>query len=75
MQVDGRDGAVAHGAQLDGHLHLVARIARGDGLLTGVAAIARTAGLLGDERHENLAAARLLGAKAAADAGLNNLHL
>ena len=75
MQVDGRDGAVVHGAQLNGHLHLVARVARGDGLLAGVAAIARTAGLLGDKRHEDLAAARLLGAKAAADARLNDLHL
>ena len=75
MQVDGRDGAVVHGAQLDGHLHLMARVARGDGLLAGVAAIARTAGLLGDERHEDLAAARLLGAKAAADAWLDDLHL
>ena len=75
MQVDGRDGTVVHGAQLNGHLHLVTRVARGDGLLAGVAAIARTAGLLGDERHEDLAAARLLGAKAAADARLNDLHL
>ena len=75
MQVDGRDGAVVHGAQLNGHLHLVARVARGDGLLAGVAAVARTAGLLGDKRHEDLAAARLLGAKAAADARLNDLHL
>ena len=75
MQIDGRDGAVVHGAQLNGHLHLVARVARGDGLLAGVAAVARTAGLLGDERHEDLAAARLLGAKAAADARLNDLHL
>ena len=75
VQVDGRDGAVVHGTQLDGHLHLVTRVARSDGLLAGVAAVARTAGLLGDERHEDLAAARLLGAKAAADAGLNNLHL
>ena len=75
MQVDGRDGAVVHGAQLNGHLHLVARVARGDGLLAGIAAIARTAGLLGHERHEDLAAARLLGAKAAADARLNDLHL
>ena len=75
VQVDGRDSAVVHGAQLNGHLHLVARVARGDGLLTGVAAVARTAGLLGDERHEDLAAARLLGAKAAADARLNDLHL
>ena len=75
VQIDGRDGAVVHGAQLNGHLHLVARVARGDGLLTGVAAIARTAGLLGHERHENLAAARLLGAKAAADARLNDPHL
>ena len=75
MQVDGRDGAVVHGAQLNGHLHLVARVARGDGLLAGVAAVARTAGLLGNERHEDLAAARLLGAKAAADARLNDLHL
>ena len=75
MQIDGRDGAVVHGAQLNSHLHLVARVARGDGLLTGVAAVARTAGLLRHERHEDLAAARLLGAKAAADARLNNLHL
>ena len=75
MQVDGRDGTVVHGAQLNGHLHLMARIARGDGLLAGVAAVARTAGLLGDKRHEDLAAARLLGAKAATDARLNNLHL
>ena len=75
MQVDGRDGAVVHGAQLDGHLHLMARVARGDGLLAGVAAVARTAGLLGDERNEDLAAARLLGAKATADARLNDLHL
>ena len=75
MQVDGRDGAVVHGAQLNGHLHLVTRVARGDGLLAGVAAIARTASLLGHERHEDLAAARLLGAKAAADARLNDLHL
>ena len=75
MQVDGRDGAVVHGAQLDGHLHLVTRVARGDGLLAGVAAVARTTGLLGHERHEDLAAARLLGAKAAADARLNDLHL
>ena len=75
MQIDGRDGAVVHGAQLNGHLHLVARVARGDGLLAGIAAVARTAGLLGDERHEDLAAARLLGAKAAADARLNDLHL
>ena len=75
VQVDSRDGAVVHGAQLDGHLHLVTRVARGDGLLAGVAAIARTAGLLGNERHEDLAAARLLGAKAAADARLNDLHL
>ena len=75
MQVDGRDGAVVHGAQLNGHLHLVARVARGDGLLAGVAAVARTASLLGHERHEDLAAARLLGAKAAADARLNDLHL
>ena len=75
VQVDGRDGAVVHGAQLDGHLHLVARVARSDGLLAGVAAVARTASLLGDERHEDLAAARLLGAKAAADARLNDLHL
>ena len=75
MQIDGRDGAVVHGAQLDGHLHLVARVARGDGLLAGIAAIARTASLLGDERNEDLAAARLLGAKAATDAWLNDLHL
>ena len=75
MQVDGRDGAVVHGTHLDGHLHLVARVTRGDGLLAGVAAVARTAGLLGDERHEDLAAARLLGAKAAADARLDDLHL
>ena len=75
VQIDGRDGAVVHGAQLNGHLHLVARVARGDGLLAGIAAVARTAGLLGDERHEDLAAARLLGAKAAADARLNDLHL
>ena len=75
VQVDGRDGAVVHSAQLDGHLHLVARVARGDGLLAGVAAVARTAGLLGHERHEDLAAARLLGAKAAADARLDDLHL
>ena len=75
MQVDGRDGAVVHGAQLNGHLHLVTRVARSDGLLAGVAAIARTAGLLGHERHEDLAAARLLGAKAAADARFNDLHL
>ena len=75
MQVDGHDGAVVHGTHLDGHLHLVARVTRGDGLLAGVAAVARTAGLLGDERHEDLAAARLLGAKAAADARLDDLHL
>ena len=75
MQVDGRDGAVVHGAQLNGHLHLVTRVARGDGLLAGVAAVARTAGLLRHERHEDLAAARLLGAKAATDARLNDLHL
>ena len=75
VQIDGRDGAVVHSAQLDGHLHLVARVARGDGLLTGVAAVARTARLLGYERHEDLAAARLLGAKSAADARLNDLHL
>ena len=75
VQVDGRDGAVVHGAQLDGHLHLVARVARGDGLLAGVAAVARTAGLLGHERNEDLAAARLLGAKATTDARLNDLHL
>ena len=75
VQIDGRDGAVVHGTQLNGHLHLVARVARGDGLLAGVAAVARTAGLLGDKRHEDLAAARLLGAKAAADARLNDLHL
>ena len=75
MQIDGRDGAVVHGTQLNGHLHLVARVARGDGLLAGVAAVARTAGLLGHERNEDLAAARLLGAKAAADARLNDLHL
>ena len=75
VQVDGRDGAVVHGAHLYRHLHLMARVARGDGLLAGVAAVARTAGLLGHERHEDLAAARLLGAKAAADARLNNLHL
>ena len=75
VQIDGRDGAVVHGAQLNGHLHLVARVARGDGLLAGVAAVARTAGLLGNECHEDLAAARLLGAKAAADARLNDLHL
>ena len=75
VQIDGRDGAVVHGAQLNGHLHLVARVARSDGLLAGVAAIARTAGLLGHERNEDLAAARLLGAKAAADARLNYLHL
>ena len=75
MQVDGRDGAVVHGAQLDGHLHLVTRVARSDGLLTGVAAVARTAGLLRHKRNEDLAAARLLGSKAAADARLNDLHL
>ena len=75
VQVDGRDGAVVHGAQLNGHLHLVARVARGDGLLAGVAAVARTAGLLRHKRHEDLAAARLLGAKAAADARLNDLYL
>ena len=75
VQIDGRDGAVVHGAQLNGHLHLVARVARGDGLLTGVAAVARTAGLLRHKRNEDLAAARLLGAKAAADARLYDLHL
>ena len=75
VQVDGRDGAVVHGAQLNGHLHLVARVASGNGLLAGVAAVARTAGLLGHERNEDLAAARLLGAKAAADARLDDLHL
>ena len=75
VQIDGRDGAVVHGAQLNGHLHLVTRVARGDGLLAGVAAVARTAGLLRHKRHEDLAAARLLGAKAAADARFNNLHL
>ena len=75
VQIDGRDGAVVHGAQLNGHLHLVTRVARGDGLLAGVAAVTRTAGLLGDKRNEDLAAARLLGAKAATDARLNDLHL
>ena len=75
VQIDGRDGAVVHSAKLNGHLHLVARVARGDSLLTGVAAVARTAGLLGHERNEDLAAARLLGAKAATDARLNDLHL
>ena len=75
VQIDGRDGAVVHGAQLDGHLHLVARVARSDGLLTGVAAVAWTAGLLRHKRNEDLAAARLLGAKAAADARLNDLYL
>ena len=75
VQVDGRDSAVVHGAQLNGHLHLVTRVARGDGLLARVAAVARTAGLLRHKRHEDLAAARLLGAKAAADARLNDLHL
>ena len=75
VQIDGRDGAVVHGAQLNGHLHLMSRVARSDGLLAGVAAVARTTGLLGHERHEDLAAARLLGAKAAADARLNDLHL
>ena len=75
MQVDGRDGAVVHGAQLNGHLHLMARVARSDGLLTGVAAVTRTAGLLRHKRNEDLAATRLLGAKAAADARLNDLHL
>ena len=75
VKINGRDGAVVHGAQLNGHLHLVARVARSDGLLAGVAAVARTASLLGNERNEDLAAARLLGAKAAADARLNNLHL
>ena len=75
MQVDGRDGAVVHGAQLNSHLHLMARVARGDGLLAGIAAVARTAGLLGDERNEDFAAARLLRAKAATDARLNDLHL
>ena len=75
MQVDDRDGAVVHGAQLNGHLHLVARVARSDGLLTGVAAVTRTTGLLGHKRNKDLAAARLLGAKAAADARLNDLHL
>ena len=75
VQIDGRDGAVVHGAQLNGHLHLVARVARGDGLLAGIAAVARTAGLLGHKRNEDLAATRLLGAKAAADARLNDLHL
>ena len=75
VQIDGRDGAVVHGAQLNGHLHLVARVARGDSLLTGVAAVTRTTGLLGHKRNKDLAAARLLGAKAAADARLNDLHL
>ena len=75
MQIDGRDGAVVHGAQLNGHLHLVARVARGDGLLAGIAAVARTAGLLRHKRNEDLAAARLLRAKAATDARLNDLHL
>ena len=75
VQVDGRDGAVVHGAQLNGHLHLVARVARGDGLLAGVAAVARTAGLLRHERHEDLAAARLLGAKAATDTRFDDLYL
>ena len=75
VQIDGRDGAVVHGAQLNGHLHLVTRVARSDGLLAGVTAIARTASLLGHERYEDLAATRLLGAKAAADARLNDLHL
>ena len=75
MQIDGHDGAVVHGAQLNGHLHLVTRVARGDGLLAGVAAVTRTTSLLRHERHENLAAARLLGAKATADARLNDLHL
>ena len=75
VQIDGRDGTVVHGAQLNGHLHLVARVARSDGLLTGVAAVTRTTGLLGHKRNKDLAAARLLGAKAAADARLNDLHL
>ena len=75
VQVDGRDSAVVHGAQLNGHLHLMARVARGDGLLAGVAAVTRTTSLLRHERHENLAAARLFGAKATADARLNDLHL
>ena len=75
VQIDSRDGAVVHGAQFNGHLHLVARVARSDGLLTGVAAVARTAGLLRHKRNEDLAAARLLGAKAAADARFNDLHL
>ena len=75
VQIDSRDGAVVHGAQFNGQLHLVARVARSDGLLTGVAAVARTASLLRHESHEDLAAARLFGAKAAADARLNDLHL
>ena len=53
----------------------MARVARGDGLLAGVAAVARTAGLLRHKRNEDLAAARLLGAKTAADARLDDLHL
>ena len=53
----------------------MARVARGDSLLTGVAAVTRTTGLLGHKRNKDLAAARLLGAKAAADARLNDLHL
>ena len=53
----------------------MARVARSDGLLTGIAAVARTAGLLRHKRNEDLAAARLLGAKTAADARLDDLHL
>ena len=53
----------------------MARVACSDGLLAGVAAVARTAGLLSDKRNEDLTAARLLGAKTAADARLDDLHL
>ena len=74
MEVERQDRAVAAGADAHAHLHLVARVGRGERLLARVDDLAGAPGHGGDERGEDLHAARLLGAEAAADAGLHHAH-
>ena len=68
------DGAVLHGAHFDVDPHLVAAVGCLEGLLPGVHDFGGLAGAEGDQSGEELADQGLLGAEAAADAGLHHPH-
>ena len=75
MQVDRGDGAILLGAHAHVEHHLMTRVRSSQRLLARVDDLGGAAGALRHERGEDLAASRLLGAEATADAWLDDAHL